>query len=230
MISNPQRWNAYPNGINNPLRYIDVDGRFSGYIHASLTQQAAWQKGYSFSRIERLIEANLNVDKLDNFFNNKEHGLRDASQAFNRARALRDIQAVIDFRRREAVRLALVGDYEGTLQELGQGLHTVQDLAAHDAGLLLFHGRETINDGDKRKRAVALTASKTFLTSFEEALISAAGREKAEEILNNIKESSQSDHKNKFIMIEGLEITVYNRITDQPIKVDPRSIAPQRAP
>jgi len=197
VVFNPQRWNAYGYAVNNPLIFTDVDGRFSAQVHTSITQTAATNMGYSQATVKVLVGANLNVDRLTNFSNNKQHGI---SGFFSKTQeGLNKIHASINASKNEAVDKAVKGDYKGAAKALGEGLHTAQDLAAHQGGTLAGHGRdESKNDNDPNKTSQAQNQSEQFLKSFEAAVIKAVGPEKGAEIINQVKkagENSESDEQ-----------------------------------
>ena len=87
----------------------------------------------------------------------------------------------------QAVSDALKGDFAGSAKSLGAGLHTVQDLDAHQLGSLATHGRESPNDKDPRKVSNAEKDSENFLKSFDSAILKALGPEKGEEVLNSVR-------------------------------------------
>lgn len=140
-ILNPQRLNRYSYGLNNPYRYLDPDGKFSQEIHRRLTMQILTMQiftrsGFSERAAEKVAQGNVSVDStnpLDNYM----HSMKDKNQSRDAA-----IIASENFKRErllEAGRLIASGDYERGLIELGRGLHTAQDKAAHDFMTLPRH-------------------------------------------------------------------------------------------
>jgi len=185
MADNPQRWNAYKYGVNNPLRFTDVDGRFDSPVHTWLTQESGLNKGYSQGTVRLMIQANLNVDRISNQLNNHEHGMSDAFES--KAQAAQQVNKVMENAKNQAVSDALKGDFAGSAKSLGAGLHTVQDLDAHQLGSLATHGRESPNDKDPQKVSNAEKDSENFLKSFDSAILKALGPEKGEEVLNSVR-------------------------------------------
>jgi RHS repeat-associated protein len=123
-LLNPQRFNRYSYGFNNPYRYLDPDGRFSTEVHRRFTMQVLQGNGFSPRAVEKVSEGNVSID-IYNPWDNYQHSMRDVGESRDTA-----ITASEDFKReqlREAGRLIASGEYERGLYELGKGLHTVQD-------------------------------------------------------------------------------------------------------
>ncbi len=61
-LVDPQRWNRYTYARNNPLRYIDPDGRYEVDVHKDLTMVLAIAAGFSSPVAARIAAANQGVD------------------------------------------------------------------------------------------------------------------------------------------------------------------------
>lgn len=217
---------AYPNSLNNPLRFIDRDGRFSKEVHKQITRLITEQLGYKAKAIQFLVESNLDVDRVLNFVNNPEHGICDyascSPEDFGR------IQGVIDSRLANAVDAAVRGDYSEALRELGQGLHTVQDLVAHQGEPLIRHGGESKNDKSFDKIRLARKESYNFLDAFGKKIKTRLGEKKGQEIIDRIRETGE---KAKFKILEKVSLNPEKLIEERTIThFDGRSAQPLRAP
>jgi RHS repeat-associated protein len=191
-IEDPQHLNSYSNARNNPLNYVDLDGNFSGPTHEMITYEVARSLGYGAGAIRVLNEGNLHIDRLSNFLNNAEHGLTDS---FTR---VEDILRVTANRLNSAVQEALEGQYVGAAWQLGQGLHTVQDLVAHEGKNLRDHGvseDQKINDRDPHKVTNAFLQSKEYLKRFEAAITKAVGKRRASKIIAAVKKANNKTQR-----------------------------------
>jgi RHS repeat-associated protein len=67
-LLDPQKWNRYAYVSNNPLRYVDPNGRWGIDVHFYLTYFLAGASGYSSDRAYTIASADLNVDIEHNPF------------------------------------------------------------------------------------------------------------------------------------------------------------------
>ena len=122
--------NLYVYVLNNPVNMKDSSGLFSTYAHTVITSYILAEFTTDQKIINRINEGNIYVDRLSNQQNNSQHGMRDIGERKYDAES-----DSIDFqnnRLRRAAESANRGDCDQALFELGQGLHSIQDVIAHD--------------------------------------------------------------------------------------------------
>lgn len=61
-LSNPQTQNKYRYALNNPLRYLDANGRYEKDVHYDLTKALAYAAGFSLQQAEKIASQNQWVD------------------------------------------------------------------------------------------------------------------------------------------------------------------------
>jgi RHS repeat-associated protein len=61
-LVDPQTLNKYRYGLNNPLRYVDPDGRYEEDVHRALTEVLALAAGFGVGTAERIGRADQWVD------------------------------------------------------------------------------------------------------------------------------------------------------------------------
>jgi RHS repeat-associated protein len=61
-LTNPQTLNRYRYGLNNPLRYVDKDGRYEEDVHYDLTKALAYAAGFSLRQSEIIAQQNQRID------------------------------------------------------------------------------------------------------------------------------------------------------------------------
>ena len=122
-LADPQRWNRYAYVRNNPLRYIDPDGRmpWDPQSHQQAAVTGAKANGLTEKDTKVLAEADKAVDKNE-FFNDEAHFM-PGYEAKSEARVKQKLD--------QAVMLEQAGKHEEAMKTLGEGLHTVQDKSAH---------------------------------------------------------------------------------------------------
>jgi RHS repeat-associated protein len=110
-LVNPQRWNRYVYGLNNPLRYVDQQGQWGKDVHQQLTEALALAVGFSRQAARQIADADQGVD------DNARTGFGQAAHHFASERQRSD--AWNKFSR------------SGNLRDLGYYLHLQQDSYSH---------------------------------------------------------------------------------------------------
>jgi RHS repeat-associated protein len=116
--------NLYRYVQQNPIILKDRFGLWEDPGHTDLTQTAFQTFGNAFNAtdIAIIVNANLNVDRLANQFNDAAHympGTREAADA------------LINDLLRTAIQQQQAGNRNAAMRSLGQCLHSVQDRSAH---------------------------------------------------------------------------------------------------
>jgi RHS repeat-associated protein len=114
--------------LNNPMNMIDPLGLWQTSVHAELATSAMIALGFSQHDIDIAVNANINVDRVANQFNDAAHYMPGTN---SQAQAL-IIESLI-----EAAGLAQNKKHDQAIAKLGEALHTAQDYWAHakeDAG------------------------------------------------------------------------------------------------
>jgi RHS repeat-associated protein len=114
--------NQYVFCANNPVNFVDPFGLWRSSGHVDLTIRAAASTGLSGGDVDKIIIANLNVDRLRNQGNNPAHAMPNTLPAF---------WNVIHEALEEAVRLEKIHRHDDAMAKLGEGLHTLQDFEPH---------------------------------------------------------------------------------------------------
>ena len=114
-LTDPQRWNRYVYVQDNPLRYVDPDGRYGIDVHYYLTFFLAAASGHSYDRAEAIARADLAVDI--------EHN----------PTVVTDVPGREQWHFPDAGRMAEVeqGLLSSNDVEFGQSLHVYQDSVSH---------------------------------------------------------------------------------------------------
>ena len=115
--------NLYAYVVNNPINSNDPLGLWRDPEHRRLIQ-LAMRSGTLFSQIdiERVKRASLNVDKLSNQFDGADHYMPGTEK---------EAEKLIRDAFEKAISYELAGQHETSMDELGKGLHTLQDKFAH---------------------------------------------------------------------------------------------------
>ena len=128
---NPQSWNRYTYTLNNPLRFVDDNGKWSREIHEQIIDRAF--PGLSATQRNQLKQTSAWVDRIagQTKAHSHEHAMRGPDE--NPADARRAIDQNIQ-NHEQAAQRAQGGTPEhagqiddGALKEFGQALHTVED-------------------------------------------------------------------------------------------------------
>jgi hypothetical protein len=131
VFQNPQSWNRYAYSLNNPLRYIDTNGKWPTDIHNKIIDKAF--PGLSVQQRQILKDASRHVDHWSNQTkaHNHDHAMRSPGEDPEKAKAA--IDGVIQNHEKAAQR-AQDGTPEqassinkNAMNEFGQALHTVED-------------------------------------------------------------------------------------------------------
>jgi RHS repeat-associated protein len=129
--TNPQSWNRYTSTLNNPLRYIDTNGKWPTDIHNQIIVRAF--PGLSPQQRQILMGASRNVDRIANQTRAHNHNHAMRSPGENPANARAAINEVIQNRENAAQRAQNrtpenVGQINVcAMNEFGQALHTAED-------------------------------------------------------------------------------------------------------
>ena len=126
---NPQSWNRYTYTLNNPLRFIDDNGKWPKEIHERIIDSAF--PGLSVQQRNELKRTSANVDLGQTKAHNHEHAMKSPGE--NPAAANRAIDQNIQ-NHEQAAQHAQGSTPEhanqinnGAMDEFGQALHTVTD-------------------------------------------------------------------------------------------------------
>ncbi len=135
-LVDPQRWNRYSYVRNNPLRWVDPDGRASAEPwepdeHARLTTGAVGALPANDAPL--VVAANRNVDRTSNQFNSAAHYVPSAKDQAERLIESRLADAVTAERASQKAEKPADRDrlHAEAMAALGEGLHTLQDRSAH---------------------------------------------------------------------------------------------------
>jgi RHS repeat-associated protein len=112
-LINPQKWNRYAYVTNNPLRYVDPDGRYGWSVHFDLTRVLAMAAGYDLSTATEVAEADEAVDKAHNAYVPSNQ----AQWHFPSPARVSELKRYAD---------------GGGVTEVGEYLHAAQDEKSHD--------------------------------------------------------------------------------------------------
>ena len=126
-LVDPQRWNRYVYVQDNPLRYVDPDGRYGVDVHYWMTWALARAAGYSHDSALEIATADASVDRRHNPFNPLFDFDARGDYHFPSAAREREVEAALD-----SGRLSLT--------EFGAVLHVLQDASSHaDYGKFFGH-------------------------------------------------------------------------------------------
>jgi len=125
-LADPQRWNRYAYGLNNPLRYVDPDGRWPTKV--KLVHQNAIFRTLSFLPLRQraiLERQQIIADRDQSAGGAFMHAMRGPEQTVAEAKRLANAYV------RSEIELARLldrdGDRDEALRHLGNAIHTLQD-------------------------------------------------------------------------------------------------------
>jgi RHS repeat-associated protein len=140
-LQNPQRWNEYAYGLNNPLMNVDVDGRFSTDGHRDITtagfRRAGMDPHSDYAR--RVLAANHAVDTghYTGFIraqlgpqHQRDHFLK-APEPENQIGAYKNSMERIHGLANAAFSEIKAHGLKAAANDVGAALHTIQDSYAH---------------------------------------------------------------------------------------------------
>ncbi len=144
-VAAPQQWNRYCNSLNNPLRYVDRNGRWPTEIHDDIIGAAFG--GLSDVEVKQIQTGSWAVDwgspmGMTSAYAYR-HGMTGPGQDPGEAARLGD--AYIAGHSSRAVNFAKASLWNNALFEFGMGLHTVVDrLSPRHAGNQVWWGPDMI--------------------------------------------------------------------------------------
>ena len=141
-LDDPQNWNKYSYGLNNPIRYTDTSGNFTGKDHIAMEMTALKQLGYSDRAASIAAKADARMDNFHNMASgvpflhhfvgtseNPQHG--EQADHSDKATAEGAATEFINGKELQAAGQALGGNTTEALEALGQATHTAQDIVRH---------------------------------------------------------------------------------------------------
>jgi RHS repeat-associated protein len=172
MLTNPQRLNLYAYSLNNPYRYVDINGAWAEDVHSGIgstkygTYIWAKQVGYSDKDAKIIATGNNSTDKNAGWaviagvpgrhFNTSILGSADTREIFG----VKDSDL--------AISLFKEGKREEALTILGRGLHGLQDKIAHSDWPFFLRHPDWFDSAEKRPYELRQTESltKEYLNRF----------------------------------------------------------------
>jgi hypothetical protein len=116
LLLNPQKINRYSYGLNNPYRYVDVEGRYERDVHFTLTKYLAIKAGFTPAQALQIATANQGTDENPN------------TSPYAGIQARKDYHFVTKERLSQMYEAAYAS---GNLELFGQFLHALQDSYSH---------------------------------------------------------------------------------------------------
>jgi RHS repeat-associated protein len=134
VLTDPQSWNRYTYGANNPIRYIDPDGTHNEEGHTTVTEEAL-ACTMSEEAVAEVSAGNLAVDENQGTDANaaNQHGMagKNADGTYQTPQeAAQGATEFVDAQLAAAVDGILAGDVSGARAAFGAATHTVQDEGA----------------------------------------------------------------------------------------------------
>jgi len=136
--SNPQTWNKYSYGLNNPLRYVDRDGRWPTSVHNDIIDKSF--PAFTWAQKNILKEESVKMDAIENqsaeksFMHGMSDGLRHQSPGAASLAAYNFVWMEVNLAINAQVKAALT-DWQANfiptneaLRHLGRAIHTVTDM------------------------------------------------------------------------------------------------------
>jgi RHS repeat-associated protein len=131
LFHNPQSWNRYAYSLNNPLRYIDTNGKWPTDIHNQIINKAF--PGLSVQQRQVLMDASRYVDRWRNQTkaHSHDHAMRSPGEDPGKAKAA--VDGIIQNHEKAAQRVQgetlehASSINKSAMNEFGKALHTVED-------------------------------------------------------------------------------------------------------
>jgi RHS repeat-associated protein len=122
-LKNPQTLNKYQYGLNNPLRFVDKNGKYEEDVHRDLTELLAYAAGFSQYQSKTIAAADQDID--DNYFTSPYNSIKTNEEWHFTTQERRD-----DEWSQFENEATNGGQYMAT-KKLGQFMHSEQDSFAH---------------------------------------------------------------------------------------------------
>jgi len=156
-LADPQRWNRYAYSLNNPLRYVDPNGKWPTGVHNEIIQTAF--PGLTTGQIQLLQQASSDTDYVISFngkspqdpANSYIHSMSDGVHNQDPREAQQRAEAFVNANEQDARAWQAIYESAGgqglsanALYHLGIALHTVSDATspAH-AGYQPWNGTDS---------------------------------------------------------------------------------------
>jgi RHS repeat-associated protein len=126
-IEDPQSWNRYTYTRNNPLKYVDPNGKWPSRAPMR-THQAAIDRALSFLRAsDRTIlkQQQVAIDRLQSSEESPLHAMTPAGRP--RESAIRQANNFVRSSLERARELEASGQHEEAMKNVGNAIHTLQD-------------------------------------------------------------------------------------------------------
>ncbi len=147
----PQSWNRYAYAANNPIRYLDPDGKHTSGNHEQMTDTALKDK-MSKEALDDVKKGNTSIDTPEamdasDAKSNNQHamaGVKADGNLQTPEEAAAGTAEAIGQKIDSAATKALGGDMAGAREDMGSAIHTGQDMGsdAH-AGFQVWKGSDT---------------------------------------------------------------------------------------
>jgi len=137
-LLNPQSWNRYSYAANNPVRYLDPDGKHNAEGHNTITDEALKDE-MSEEAVEDVKEGTLGVDdEKGSITSTKAESTNKHGMAGKKSdgtwqtpeEAAAGTAEYVGAKVQTAAEKALNGDIEGARKDMGAATHAVQDQIA----------------------------------------------------------------------------------------------------
>jgi hypothetical protein len=151
-VFNYVNFHVYHYGGNNPIKYVDPNGRTDAPSHRKITLEAAGELGLTEDFADKIAKANVRVDGLFsgthpivgkdksahfNTLNNKTDFKKGGDRSRTTSGTYRDSRnALARGMLFIAVDLYNIGDMDGAAEALGVATHALQDMATHSDGYI----------------------------------------------------------------------------------------------
>jgi RHS repeat-associated protein len=210
-LPSPQHWNRYAYALNNPLNFVDTDGRYPTRTHNAIIDKAF--PGLSPLQRQVLKNASRAVDRDQGAAGAYKHGMRAPGQSVAQAAALAaDFVQSNQAAARQAQSSFEAGGGKGfsavALESFGNALHTVTDSnSPRHQGFQEWGGTDSLSSKFDAAAHV-LGESAVSFENFAEAISAAQGVFKEtfdEDIPNSISRNPPRNKGHKMqIRISGV--------------------------